>query len=270
MGERPAEALQGVQETLLIPLAARVGEARREGSGYADPQALAFAERLGAERLERFAGEWTNLAAVVGRTKILDREVAAFLAAHPGGRVVNLACGLCTRFWRLDDGAVRWLEVDLPDVVALKRELAPASDRYTLVAGDALDDAWHAQVGPGPVLFVIEGLTMYLSEAQVRRLLGGLAARFPGSDVLVEVISPLLLRTIGRLSPSIRATGARMDYGVRDPADLAALVPGTQVVGWWLHTEVHPEQWRFLRFLRPVKAVHEAMKVVRLRLGGPD
>lgn len=268
MSERLTVDLRGVQETLLIPLAARVGEARREGSGYADPQALAYAERLDERMVERFAKEWTNLAAVVGRTKILDREVAAFLAANPGGRVVNLACGLCTRFWRLDDGSVRWLEVDLPEVVALKRQLVAPSQRYALVAADALGDAWHAEVGPGPILFVVEGLSMYLSEAQVRGLLAGLAARFPGSDVLIEVISPLLLRVMGRVSPSIRATGATFDYGVVDPTDLAALVPGTRVVGHWLHTEVHPEQWRFLRFLRVVRAVHEALKVVHLRLPG--
>ncbi len=258
--------LHGVQETLLIPLAARIGEARRAGSGYADPLALQIADRLGEARFARFTQEWTNLAAVVGRTKILDREVAAFLATNPGGRVVNLACGLCTRFWRLDDGEVRWLEVDLPEVVALKRQLVPAADRYTLVAADALGTTWHDAVGPGPVLFVVEGLSMYLSEAQVRGLLAGLAARFPGSDVLIEVISPLLLRTMGRISPSIRATGARLDYGVADPRDLAALVPGTQVVGHWLHTEVHPEQWRFLRYFRMVRALHEALKVVHLRL----
>ncbi len=38
---------------------------------------------------------------VIARTIVLDKLVNAFLAAHPGAVVVNIACGLDTHCYRI-------------------------------------------------------------------------------------------------------------------------------------------------------------------------
>lgn len=50
--------------------------------------------------------------------------------AHPEGLVVNLGAGLDTRFYRLDNGTITWIDIDLPEVVAfspepIRRRLTP-------------------------------------------------------------------------------------------------------------------------------------------------
>jgi O-methyltransferase involved in polyketide biosynthesis len=261
--------LTGASETLLIPLAARAQEARRPGSGYEDPRSLAFVERLDLD-LECFTREWKTMATVVGRTKILDREVQAFFSRHPeGAQVVNVGCGLCTRFWRIDDGRVRWIDLDLPAVIALKRALVDETNRYTLMAADALGEGWlDAVPGDRPVLFVLEGFTMYFSAAQVKGLLTMLGQGFPRSEALIEVMSRFLLHMLARGTKSVESTGARLDFGMSRPAELEALVPGLEVLDHWLHADVHPEQWRFLRFFFPwFPPIHACMKVLHVRLG---
>src|SRR6476620_6636133 len=94
--------LSGVQETLLIPLSARIRETLRTDATFVDPEAVRIGDRIDAD-LAFFGSDWTQVEAVVGRTAILADGVRAWLALHPGGRVVNLGCGLCTRFHRLDD-----------------------------------------------------------------------------------------------------------------------------------------------------------------------
>lgn len=261
-----AHGLRGVQETLLVPLSARVIESRREDSAFRDPEAERIAASLQAD-FGVYAQDWTHVEAVVGRTEILDRALRAWVAAHPAGQVVNLGAGLCTRFSRVDDGRVRWLDLDLPDVIALKRTLVTETDRYRLLAASVVEPDWLDAVGEGPWLFVAEGLLMYLSERQVAELLARLRDRFGGAELWLEGVSPFMLRTLGRASKSIGATGAKFDWGLSDPAELERLAPGVQVVGVEYPSEVHPERWRWMRIFRYVRPIHTALKVVHVRLG---
>jgi O-methyltransferase involved in polyketide biosynthesis len=257
--------LTGVQQTLLIPLSARVVESRRPDSPFQDPEAERIASVLSAD-LGFYAREWSQVEAVVGRTHILDEAVRAFLAKHPQGQVVNLGAGLCTRFHRVDNGTVRWLEVDLPEVIALKRKLLPESPRYQLVAASVLEDSWMQHVNT-PVLFVAEGLLMYLREADVLRLLARLCARFPGDEMWLEAISPFMLRTLGRASRNIRSTGAQFDWGLSEATQLEQKVAGLKVLAVLHPNEVHPDRWRWMRIFRYVRPVHTALKCIHVRLG---
>lgn len=262
---RVVQSLSGVQQTLLIPLSARVIESRRADTTFRDPEAERIAQQLEAD-LAFFGQEWTQVEVVVGRTAIFDRGVKEFMAAHPGGQVVSLGAGLCTRFHRLDDGAVRWLDVDLPDVMEIKSKLLPATDRYRHFAGSVLDDLFLDQIAPGPVLFVAEGLLMYFDPADVASLLTRLARRSPGGEMWLEAISPLLLRTFGRRSRTVRATGATFRWGLREASELAAFVPGLTVLEIAHPNQVHPERWRWMRIFRFVPVIHEGLKCVHLRL----
>lgn len=48
--------------------------------------------------------------------------------------VVALSEGLETQFWRLDNGRARWLTVDLPETIELRRRLRPHGPRRGLGA----------------------------------------------------------------------------------------------------------------------------------------
>lgn len=72
------------------------------------------------------------------RAKLLDDWTADFLAGHPSATVLHLACGLDTRAQRMAFGSgVRWVDVDLPAVAALRERLldAPAEVRAGRAAG---------------------------------------------------------------------------------------------------------------------------------------
>jgi O-methyltransferase involved in polyketide biosynthesis len=139
--------LQGVPETLLWTLYHRVVEARRPDAVLSDPIAVdlvdsidyPFEERFGADVSVR--AQWQAL-----RVRRFDEEIRAFLGKCPDGMVVALGEGLETQFWRVDNGSVRWLGVDLPEVVELRRQLLPAAPRQRSVACSVLDDRWLAEV----------------------------------------------------------------------------------------------------------------------------
>lgn len=149
--------------------------------------------------------------------------------------MVQLGCGLDSRFWRVDDGRVSWYDLDMPPVVKLRRQFFTGSERYHLIAASVTDMEWMDTVTSGgqPVLVVAEGLLMYLAEADVRRLVLRLHETFPaGCRLIADVFSRLTARSASR-HPSLKRTEATLGWGIDDPCELEEWAPGLRLLEEW-------------------------------------
>ncbi|HEY7489156.1 MAG TPA: class I SAM-dependent methyltransferase [Streptosporangiaceae bacterium] len=186
--------LAGVPETLLWNLYNRAAEARRPDSILDDPKAVELVESIDYP-FEKFGGtqmaQWHAL-----RVKRFDEEVRRFRAEHPGGLVVALGEGLETQFWRVDDGQVRWLTVDLPETLEVRRRLLPDDPpRRRSLAASAVDHAWMDEVdASNGVLISAQGLLMYLRPPEVKALIAACAGRFPGGTLLFDALPRALVK----------------------------------------------------------------------------
>lgn len=161
-----------VAESMLRPRWAAVGKALRR---------RAFARW----------GRSSAITYVAVRTCFYDDAVTR--AIDDGIRqVVVIAAGYDSRAWRLARPGVRFFEVDHPATQADKRRRAPAGGPcYVPVefGVDALEPALRtAGFTTGTAaIFVVEGVTMYLTEHQVRELLHTLRdLSGPGSRLAVN------------------------------------------------------------------------------------
>ena len=182
-----------VQETLLIPLLGRAVETGKTNGLLKDPRAVEILEQLDYD-----FEKWRGIQSLVGaslRTRLFDEEVEAFLAVHPEGTVVEIGAGLNTRYERLDNGRAHWLELDLPDSMALRRQFFADTERRRMVAASALDTDWLDEVAalPGPTCFVSEAVLIYLEGTEVEAVVRGLAGRFPGSWFLTDTSSTAMV-----------------------------------------------------------------------------
>ncbi|HUB58018.1 MAG TPA: class I SAM-dependent methyltransferase [Mycobacterium sp.] len=215
---RVAPELGQVQETLLIPLYARARDAARRHPVLHDERAAGLVDGL-AYDFSRFGGP--SLLGCVLRSAILDGWVRRFLARHPAGTVVELGTGLNTRFDRLDNGTVRWFDIDLPDAIALRRRFFADRPRRTTLEGSVLDTDWFDAVAavPGPYLFVSEAVFVYLAGGQVRTVLSQLAQRFGGSLIAFDTVGAVMLRNQHH-NGSMHAVSARMQWACEDPHEI--------------------------------------------------
>ena len=262
--------LEGVEETLLIPLWARAEESKRPDALVRDPQAVEMVGRI-AYDFSKFAGDKAVQTGIAIRTAVLDEAVAAFLAAHPGAVVLNLAAGLDTRFFRVGGPAARWYEVDLPNAMALRKQLLPEGDRHPFVTGSVLEPGWldaiDAPAGT-PVLVIVEGLLMYLTRDEIRHLLGAIATRFPGAEALLEVFGRLATGNTWWFR-SVAKTRARFAGGIDDPLELEALHPAVRVRETYWLLDRHPERWGVFGLGRWVPAFRRQYKIVKVGLTPP-
>jgi O-methyltransferase involved in polyketide biosynthesis len=195
--------LDGVPGTLLWNLYHRAVAARRPDAVLTDPRAVELVEAIDFP-FERFGEPWTAPMHAL-RVLAFDTAILRFLGAHPGGTVVALGEGLETEFWRVDDGQVRWLTVDLPETIAVRRRLLPDDPpRRRTLARSALDLTWMDEVGPAEdVLITTQGLLMYFQPEEVKSLIAACAERFPGGTLLFDAVTHHLAERnrTGELNP---------------------------------------------------------------------
>jgi O-methyltransferase involved in polyketide biosynthesis len=193
--------LSGVPETLLWNLGRRAAAARSGDSLLEDPLAIEVADRLQYDFTNSSQGaRWHAV-----RVATFDQAVRRFLAQHPAGTVVALGEGLETQFWRVDNGNMQWLSVDLPATLELRRKVLTEGPRQRSFSGSALDPGWLDQLDPAAaVLVTAQGLLPYFQRDEVHGLIATIAKRLPGSslvfDVVPEKMLDLVKRTPGRES----------------------------------------------------------------------
>lgn len=237
-----ASHLTGVTETLLPVLYARVHESRQPEGIIRDPVAEDWVQRIDYD-FSRFEDSIINHFGVAVRTEILDDYVRDIIAAHPDCTVINIAAGLDTRFYRMDNGSIHWYELDLPPVIALRRRLMTETDRHRCLPGSALDFTWADQIThAGTVLFIVEGLLMYFDESQVKHLLTEIVQHFPGATMLLEVIGVSQANRT-HLNDAISRTDAEFRWGIRDVTTMADWHPCLRYISDVSIYDRHEARW---------------------------
>jgi O-methyltransferase involved in polyketide biosynthesis len=269
-------SLQGVEETLVMPLWSRA-KLTREGSPILyDALALEIVAKLGYDfsRLERDFPPINVLVNAV-RARMLDDTICRFLADHPRAAVVNLGAGLDTTFSRVDNGSLQWYDLDLPEVIELRRAIIPERARSRSIAGSLFDMSWAGEIDhtEDGLLFISGGVLLYFREVEVRALFASLAGRFPGSEIVFDALSRLSAFMGNRVIKKVGFASAPMRWALGDARRL------TRWDGRFLVLEQYPLFSRITRdpswghrVLQQVNAFDRlrAATIVHLRFcGGP-
>lgn len=261
--------IQGVPETMLQTLFARAAHSRKPQHKFYDEKAIEIVERLDYD-FSKAERDPAMSSGVVARTILLDRMVGAFLRQNPEAAVVNIACGLDTRFYRLDNGQVRWYNLDLPEVIDVRRRFLEERGRVSVIACSAMDESWAAQIEEAreKTLVVIEGLSMYLSEADVRKILSIICGRFENAEIIMEIMNPFVMRHMKE--KSIEASKARFTWGLSSGKELEKLAPELT----WIEDvslvegmkELYPV-YKVLGGIRPIRELSNKLAVLEKQAG---
>jgi O-methyltransferase involved in polyketide biosynthesis len=228
--DRVKVGLIGEKATLLITLYAKALDSRSEASILHDTLAQQVVGRIDYD-FGKLALSGDQIVGLALRAKMLDDWTQTFLAAHPDAIVLNLACGLDTRVFRIDPApSVPWIDVDYAEVIELRRRLMPARQGYRMIGASVVEAAWLDQVpADRPVMIVAEGLSPYLLPEDGVALLRRLTQRLLTGEIALDAYNWLGLRLI-RTSSVVRHTGARLHWAIEDARELETLVPGLTLI----------------------------------------
>ena len=169
--EKIKPKLNGTAETMLQCFYARAMHSRNPKNKFRDTKAEELIDRIDYD-FSNAKKDTAMSGGIVARSVVFDELVSDFIRKNPDCTVVNIACGLDTRFYRMDNGKITWYNLDLPETIEVRDSIYQESGRVSTIACSVLDPAWADQVKVrGKMLFIIEGLTMYMKADEVRMML---------------------------------------------------------------------------------------------------
>lgn len=225
--DRTSLPISSISDTARWVAVYRAMESERRDAHFHDPYARMLAGERGEEIVRTIRGGRSNAWAMVVRTCIYDEMILRLVKQNSVDTVLNLAAGLDTRPYRLQlPASLRWIEVDLPDILTYKEEkLANKHPTCQLerVKLDLTDsearNAFFSRVNAGAeqVLVITEGLMIYLTAEQATSLATDLHGQPNFHYWLTELTSPYVLQMLQRQWNDQLATGnALMQFA---PAD---------------------------------------------------
>ncbi|NIM99029.1 MAG: class I SAM-dependent methyltransferase [candidate division Zixibacteria bacterium] len=204
-----------------------------------------FTDEKTREILEQIDYDFSQLKVPVGtrltvciRAKKIDDYVMDFLDDHPNGVVLHLGCGLDTRYDRVNNGNVEWYDLDMPEVIDLRKNFFQETDRYHMIPSSVTNSGW-AEMIPSqsrPVMVIAEGLMMYLMEEEVKSLILKLKKSYPGCEFVFDAYSTLAAKSV-KSHPSIRRTGAVIHWGIDDAKTIEEWEDGIRLREEWYFTQ---------------------------------
>ena len=254
--------LNGVMETLLITLYARAKDANSSNPVINDKRALEIVSKIDYDFSKFEHGEMSYYG-VIARAKIMDEQAKMFIGEHPDCVIVSIGCGLDTRFFRVDNGAIQWYNLDFPEVIEQRELFFDSHPRITNIAKSALDSSWpqDIDIGGKPLLLISEGMLMYLKEDEIRQFLHVLTTGFDSFDAHFDLLYKGLVNKAG-MHDTLKKTSAQFNWGVKDGSEVVALCPELHQTGLINFTDQ-------MRYLLPgiKKLLTPIMYITNNRLG---
>jgi len=263
--------LTGVSRTMVATLKTRAEEQERPDCLFQDPLAVEWSKQLLLDyEIEEFSNRMGGLFQTSWSTRayIHDQIISRHIANHSDPVVVELGAGLSTRFHRVGQNVKCWLDLDLPDVTNLRRQLDPETEQHQFIGASIMDFDWMnsiPDVGSENILFLAEGLLMYIKPSQVEELVKQMRSHFPGATWVMDVMGnffKFFIKTTAKMDVELR-------WFVKNEQDLAAM--GLQVINTWSLYQQYPKRWPwqlqpFLKFLTAFPYFRNAYLIVETEL----
>jgi O-methyltransferase involved in polyketide biosynthesis len=259
-------------QTLLIPL---YGRAQMSKKGiFKDRDAENAIAKLDYDFSTLHIKEKTQIMLSV-RGKLIDDFSTQYLALHPGCTVIYLGCGLDSRAKRLGFPAKHWYDIDYPQVIELRRQLYAETENYMYVPSSVTEWEWMDKIEPNTnsTLVIAEGLLMYLTEQDIKTLLLKIRDKFKDATLIFDAYSEATAKQ-AKNHPSLKETGATVQWGIDSPKTLEAFGDGVSYVKTIYLTddaavESLPRGYRMMfRFAGKFKAAKEAHRIFVVKLTG--
>ncbi len=203
-----------IQETLLLPLWGRAYETQKNNPRLIDKKAVEIIEKIEYDFSNIEKTQSMSQHGWVARSLHTDKMAIEFIERHPEATIVNIGCGLDTTFSRIDNGKIMFYELDLPDVIALRKNFYIDSDRHKSIASSFLDTEWFEEIiVRDGLLFLAGGVLYYFEENQIKKFFIDAADYFKTCEFFFDSLSPMGMKIAKKQVLKKGGMGMAMDGG---------------------------------------------------------
>lgn len=213
--------MQGVSDTLFIPLEARIFVSEKFPEYFYDEKALWLKKYIPNDSIRRKSSEYSFMASVA-RYYNMDSMAKEFILKHHQCNIVYLGAGLETAYYRLNANNVMFYEVDLPEVIAARRSILGETSNDILIGEDMFNLEWTDQIEKTkPTLIFVSGVFQYFKEEKVVDFINNLKGIFNKSELVFDATNEVGIKYANKYVQKTGNTNALMYFYVNDSAELA-------------------------------------------------
>jgi O-methyltransferase involved in polyketide biosynthesis len=221
MDSKEISTLRGVQKTLILPLWGRAVFSKLYPEILYDKEAIGIIDSLDYDfgEVEKAFGEYGGLCCII-RGREIDNTIKHFISEHPNATVVNIGAGFDTTFSRIDNGIIHWYDIDISEVIALRKKIVPEGDRNKCIAKSVFDYSWFNDIRfneEDGILFIAGGVFYYFTEDKLRELFIAMAKKFPAGELYFDGQTKTALKISNRMVRKSGNKGAMMYFYINSP-----------------------------------------------------
>jgi len=224
--------LRHISDTALWVAVYRAQESQRTDAVFRDPYAGKLAGERGIQIAAAMPFARRHSWSYTARTWLVDQVITRSVLEGTD-MIVNLAAGLDSRPYRMQlPGSLRWIEVDLPDMLSYKQEILAAErpvcelDRVPLDLRDtAARRTLFRRLGAEAksVLVLSEGLIIYFDTDGAAELARDLASVSTFRRWVTDLTSPALLRMLQKtIGVPLVEAGSPLKFAPREGPEFFA------------------------------------------------
>ncbi|MCK4687673.1 MAG: class I SAM-dependent methyltransferase [Candidatus Lokiarchaeota archaeon] len=235
-----------VQETMLGPLWARAKFSKLYPEILDDQKAYEIIEKLDYDfsKVQEYLGEWRGIGLLV-RAKNFDNALKDYIERFPNSTIVNIGAGLDTTFFRVDNGKIKWYDLDLSDAIEFRRQYIPETIRCKYISKSALDYSWFDEIDfshDKGIFLIAGGFIYYFQENEISAFFRALAGKFPDGELIFDCVSNLAIKVAHKRAKKAGVETPFWHIGIGDPIKkIAEWSDNIKVIDWYtMYSRVKP------------------------------
>jgi O-methyltransferase involved in polyketide biosynthesis len=213
--------LQGISDTLFIPLVARIFTSEKFPEYFFDAKALSLKKYIPDGGIQKKSSEY-SLMASAARYYNLDLMTRAFIEKNGKCNIVCLGAGFETAYHRINELGAIFYEIDFQDVIAARREILGERENEILIAGDIFGMEWAKQIdGSLPTLLIASGVFQYFKEADILQFISRVKNAFANAELIFDATNETGIKYANKYVKKTGNNDALMHFFINDSAEFS-------------------------------------------------
>ncbi len=215
--------LDGVEDTLYVPLAGRIYASKKFPQFFYDERALLLKQYMPTDSIDKNSNEYLYMASVC-RQRTIDEKIKKFLKDNHSANVVFLGAGLETAYYRLGNQNANFYQVDLPNVIEIRKKVLGIGINEKLISGDMFQLGWINEIDKSlPTLISVSGVYQYFEENKIVEMIKNMKAQIYKCELVFDATNSKGLKFANNYVKKTGNKNAQMYFSIDDPLEFARL-----------------------------------------------
>lgn len=207
--------MESVNKTLYIPLYGK-SYVSKKGIILKDKKAEEIWEKEQFKLKGKSKSKWLSYYMGI-RASVFDEWLQEQMIKYPEAVIIHIGCGMDSRILRVGTNNHNWYDVDFPNVIAERRKYYNEDEHYKMINGDVRESDWINKISYNKhAIIVLEGVSMYLSNFELKKLLSNIGNHFETLNLLMDCYS-LFAAKMSKYKNPVKDVGVTQVFGLDNP-----------------------------------------------------